>query len=372
MRGGEGSEFALELAEAKDDPEIRRLLAENPVPGSISLGYLREPDYFLGCGPLGDFCQTLLVRHRPSGRLAGIACRAARPLFVNGRSLSVGYLGQLRVDRSFRSRWLLSAGFRALRALHDDGRAPFYLTTLIEGNREAEGVLVRRPRRHFPLYRPLARLQTLALAAKRRRPSPLAGCELLSGDRVPLEDLLRFWAETGRQRQFFPAWRQEDFAPGAALTRGLRLEELLVAVREGAILGTLALWDQSAYKQSVVRGYSSPLRAGRPFYNLFARLAGRPRLPPVGSALSTVFGALLCVRGGSAAPFDALLEGALHRAAEGGRDWLLLGLCEGDPLLAVAKRRPHVPYRSTLYAVSWEDPCEPLDERPVHVEIAAL
>lgn len=369
-------EFSFALATAQDDAEIRRLLAGNPVPGGMRLAYEREPDYFLGCGPMGDFSQVLAIRHLPSGRLAGIACRAGRRLFVNGAPQQIGYLGQLRIDGAFRSRWLVSRSFRFLRQMHADGRTPAYLTTIIEGNQEAEGILVRRPRRNFPVYRPLSRLHTLSLpAGGRRRRLPRAGLEVVSGGDLPLADVLRFWQTQGPARQFFPCWRAEDFVPGAPLTFGFSLDDLRLAVVKGEIVGTLGLWDQSAYKQTVLCGYGGALRWGRPFYNIASRLRGRPSLPPVGARLPLAHAAFPCVAAGREEIFSILLDSLLALAKARRPGWLALGLCEGDPLLRSAGEFPHIDYCSRLYTVAWEDGAwfhERLDGRTPHIEIAAL
>src|SRR5688572_6716360 len=100
----EGEGFEIGLATRADDADIRRLLAESPMPGSVALTYEREPDYFLGCPLLGRPCQVIVVRERASGALAAVACRAIRTVFVNGRPERIGYLGQLRVGARFRGR----------------------------------------------------------------------------------------------------------------------------------------------------------------------------------------------------------------------------------------------------------------------------
>ena len=157
------------LATREDDAQIRRLLASNPVPGPISLRYEREPDYFAGCDAMGPFTQVLVAKE--NHRVVGVACRAIRPLYINGQREDVGYLGQLRVDREYRGRFLVPRGFQLLRELHDDARTQGYVTTIIEGNAEAEGILVHRPRGVMPRYRRLGTLVTLALATYPSYPS---------------------------------------------------------------------------------------------------------------------------------------------------------------------------------------------------------
>ena len=58
-------EITVRLANQSDDPDIRHLLATNPVPGQVTITYEREPDYFLGCGTMGHFYQIVVGRHQP-------------------------------------------------------------------------------------------------------------------------------------------------------------------------------------------------------------------------------------------------------------------------------------------------------------------
>ncbi|HWI60924.1 MAG TPA: hypothetical protein VNT75_03700 [Symbiobacteriaceae bacterium] len=355
-------EFRIELATAADDAAIRRLLRENPVPGAITLSFEREPDYFLGCGPMGRFVQVLVARHVPTGEVAGISCRATRPMYVNGWPAEVGYLGELRVDPRFRGRLLVARGVQFLRELHADGRAEAYLATITEGNREALGILVEKPRRHFPSMRPVDRLHTLALLVRR---SAAVECESAS-----LPEVLAFLNRVGRDRQFFPVYSEADFA-----FPGFRMKDVFVVRQAGQIVGCMALWDQSSFKQSVVRGYSGMLGWGRGMYNFGARLAGFQPLPAPGQALRNAYGTFICVERNDPAVFRQLLAGVYARAGERGFGYLTLGLFESDPLLAEARRYPHIPYYSKLYTMSWEaggDFHERLDDRIPYLDIAAM
>jgi hypothetical protein len=369
------SEFTFELATPADDEAILRLLRENPVPGSVSVRYERSPSYFHGCDVMGDCHQTLVARHLPSGDIAALAGRSLRRLFINGREETVGYLGQLRVDRRFRSRWLVSGGFRFLRELHEDRRTRGYLTTIIEGNREAEGVLVSRARRHFPTYRPLGRIHTLALHVRSCAASAMDGCQVRRGDETDMDDIVAFLNRHGARRQFFPVCSVADFAPETPRTRGFRPEDFRLALRNGRIAGVMGLWDQSSFKQSVVNDYSGFLRRGRTLYNIYSRLRGFRPLPRPGEALSMGYAAFTCIADNDPRVFDLLLRQVLQSAHERGTAFLMLGLAEGDPFLKAARRYPHIAYYSRLYTVGWDDGNEfhdRLDSRISHVEPATL
>lgn len=108
------------------------------------------------------------------------------------------------------------------------------------------------------------------------------------------------------------------------------------------------LWDQSAYKQTIVPG-QGPLRLA--------------------------YASFVCVRDDDTNAFDRLLDSLLALAGRRGLEYLLVGLSARDPLLATACRRRHIAYESRLYSVCMpgEDNFhEQLDDRIPYVEFATL
>lgn len=375
--------YIVELATPADDADIRHLLATSPIPGSITMTYEREPEYFLGCGTMGHLYQVGVGRLSSDGTLVGLGCRASRPMFVNGQVEEVGYLGQLRIAPQHQGRWLLSDTFRFLHDLHADGRTDGYITTIIEGNTIAEGVLVRRALRQFPAYREVVRLCTPGVVIMRSRllrrllrPAMVPSCTIGRGSVGNLTAIVAFLQQQGSSRQFFPSYQVEDFG-NSSLTHGFRIEDFVVAWRGGHIVGVMGLWDQSHYKQNVVQSYHGSLRWLRPVYNAGARMVGAQPLPAPGGHLRTAYASFICIENDQASIFDMLLWHTCELAAERGCGFLLPGLATTDPLLPTARRYPHIPYYSRLYTVCWQNEQEPtlhdrLDERIPYVEIASL
>jgi hypothetical protein len=357
-------DVAFSLATSADDAGIRRLLSSNPIPGKIRIRYEREPDYFAGCATMG--ATQVLVAHADE-RVVGVACRAVRPMFINGERAEVGYLGQLRVDPHFRGRWLVLRGFRKLHELHRQSPPRGYVTTIIEGNEEAEGVLVRRARGPMPRYRKIDRLMTLAL--------PTAGTPRVerSPNRNSLGDIVAFLNREGRRKNFFPVYDERSFADGT--TRGFDPNDFIVIERDGAIAGVAGLWDQSAYKQSIVDAYDPLTRAARPIYNTAARVLRRPTLPKPGTALRFGYGSFFCAVNDDPEIARALVTQLLAVARERHLDHLLLGFTESDPLLPTARSFRHVAYPAGIFTVAWDDGNDfhdGLDARPRYLEIASL
>jgi hypothetical protein len=368
------------LATPADDAHIRGLLRREPVPGRIAISYEREPEFSRGCDATGENATVLVARDLDTGIMAGVACRSEREVYVNGTPVRLGYFGQLRIDRRYRGRWLVSRGFLMLRQLHDRDPLPGYLAAVTVDNQEAEAILVRSGRKRFPAFHPVASYCTLALPV--RRPTNLVASRrvasrvssVASATVGDIPEIVCFLQTTGPRRQFFPVWSEARLI--SLTTRlGLRIEDVQIARRSGRIAGLIGLWDQSAYKQDVVRSYSGWMRLAPPLYNAVAPWIGRPRLPKTGERIRSGYAVFTCIEQDSPSVFGDLLSATLHRAAARGLDYVLMGLDERDPLFRTARERPHIPYRSRLFLAEWPEGGHlhaQLDHRPTCVEIATL
>jgi hypothetical protein len=148
---------------------------------------------------------------------------------------------------------------------------------------------------------------------------------------------------------------------------GLAIDDLRIARRDGRIAGVMGLWDQSAYKQSVVRDYAGWLKV--------ASWLGGSIVPRVGDHVRSAYAALVAIADDDAAVFRRLLADVSTAAASRGLQYLVIGLDARDPLLAAARAHRHIVYRSRLYLASWPNGAclhERLDQRPVYVDVATL
>ncbi len=138
------------------------------------------------------------------------------------------------------------------------------------------------------------------------------------------------------------------------------------------MVGTLGVWDQSAFKQTVVSSYSRRLAYVRPLYNVLASARGIPGLPAAGTEIRMLHGAFLSAADSGTA--EALVERALADWSGRGASYLVVGLTEDHPLSAAVARRAARRLVSRVYAVYWPDEGVPTFDRtrPVHLEVATL
>jgi hypothetical protein len=368
------SKFCIELARPSDDAALRELAAAQPMGGDIRVAVRREPSFFHGVGIQGRFNQVGVVRDGPGGRVVGCATRSVRPAYLNGQRADLGYIGGLRLDPMYRGGTLLARGYRAFREHHQDGRARLYATTIIEPNQAARELLTSR-RAGLPCYEDWGRYYTLAIGTSRAKRALRDAPPIERGSANRLEEIADHLRRNGRQKQFYPCYEGEEFARGEFARRGFCAEDFFLAVRSGRVVGAAAIWDQSSFKQTIVAVYRGKMRVLRPLYNVAAALGGWPRLPPAGTQLNQCYASFIAADGNDPATFRALLREIHNEAARRGYAYLLVGLHEQDPLLAVASEYLHFSYPSRLYVVYWDDgadACRALDRRVPYLELALL
>ncbi len=226
----------------------------------------------------------------------------------------------------------------------------------------------------MPTYRPLEMMVTLTLSTRqavRLRPEP--GVDIVPAG--GFEALAMRLDETGRDYQFHPVWSADRLRSGRRC-RGIGLDDFVVAADANGVRGALCLWDQRAFKQTVVAGYSRQLGRLRPLLNLAAPALRQPRLPAPGGRLESAFLSHLSVDPDDGATLLALVGEAARRARGRGIEYLMLGMAERHPLRRTLQKRLYChSYASMIYVVYWDDGREAasgIDARMPHPELALL
>ena len=258
------------VANEMDDPDIRRLLRENPMPGKISISLEREPDFFADTCLPAQTKQTIVARSR-----AHVICVGSctfRQRFVNGEPRRVGYLGGLRLDESHAGRFdVLRRGYEFFHALQADAPADFYFTSIAADNQPARHFL-ERGLRGMPRYEFIGEFVTLLL--------PTIGAAHLDSASGPpsLErsTLVAKVNQFNRHYQFAPCWSADELAAVESL--GLRADDFLLTEEEGRFEACAALWDQRSFKQTVIRDYDPVLKQTRTMANFVSKLVGTANL----------------------------------------------------------------------------------------------
>lgn len=356
------------LATRADDAEIRRLLRENPTAGRITLTFEREPDYFADSDWPGSEKQTIIARE--DDRVVCVGNCSLRQRFVNGKACRVGYLGALRLDRRVAGRFdILRRGYEFFRALQSNNPADYYFTSIAADNQPARRFL-ERGLSGMPTYEFAGEFVTVLLLVKRQRRVQTA----LKVEAADFEEVLSFLERQGRQYQLAEYWTARELTGLSAL--GLGVEQFQCVRVDGQVAAVATVWDQRAFKQTVIQGYARSLAFARPFLNLAGRLLSTPRLPPLASIMAHAFVSHMAINMEHPEAFNPLIAHLLKSLAGRDIEFLTLGFAATDPRLELlrAKWRGHE-YLSRIYLVRWPEcggSVRELDARCLGPEVATL
>jgi hypothetical protein len=268
--------------------------------------------------------------------------------------MPVGYLSGLRLEETVRNGRILGRGYQFLRERHGDGRALFYLTTIMEDNRTAKVALLSG-RCGLPRYHDFGRFCCLAISLNSSGAARVnAGLRVRNAGASDASTIVAFLQSEGRSRQFFPQYQAADFGTANGLLAHLKWDDVFLVFRGDELVGVAAAWDQRGIRRWRVTGYANWLCALRLPFNLIARTRRMPRLPKPGSTPDYFILSLVCIRSGDRAAFAALLE-EMVRQKRRQCAFFLAGLHERDPLLPELLARPHFPLPSRLYVAAWEE-----------------
>jgi hypothetical protein len=356
------------LATEEDDGLLRNCLKNNKMDGAISLAFETEPSFFDALDIQGRESQVILVKD--GDKAVGFGIRSIEPRYVDGKIEDVGYLSGLRGYPEYRNGTFLARGYRFLRELDQDGKVPFYLTTIIEDNSLARKIL-ESGRVGLPNYTPLGVLSSSVIKPRVKKSKKKH--DVVKGNELPLERIVDFLKLEGRNKQFFPCYPFTDF--GSSRLRGLEQEDFYVAIDGEEIIGTLAKWGQEKFKQTRVIGYDKRLSIARPLINIASRFSNIPNLPRKGELLHHFYAALPVTKNNDPEILESLVVEVASDEKNQKYGYFTIGLMQGDPLREAIKSFKPRDYNSVLYAVTFDDSHKHLNflnGRVPYLELGAL
>ena len=307
-------QVSFQAASAADDADLRRLLRDNPMQqGGLTLSFRREPSYFAACSVLGQSAEVFVGRDTQTGALAGVGARYHLPAFINGQAQSIVYLADLRVQTAYRNSIHLRRAYQFLRQRHAADPAPVYTTMILQDNRAALATIAAQ-RAGLPPYHAQGTVHTPLILLGWQKPTLAAPCTIRRATAADWAAIVAFLNRENARYQFAPVYHENDLTNGRL--REMQPENILLAEANGSIIGTIALWQQSAFRQLHIDAYHGAWRFIRPVYNALARLTPLAPLPRAGEALKYAYLSLMAVQNDDLAVFRALLRQA-YRASHG-------------------------------------------------------
>jgi hypothetical protein len=362
----------------RNSEAVLELLDSTPTSGQVRLSTHRPHGLDASLCVEGRRRDVLTASHQPDNLVVGVGIRSEKDCYIDGRHEPecVGYLSALRVREGYRRGLLLGRGYQVLHDLHRKGNAKYYLTTIMADNQTAMNLLASG-RAGLPIYQDWGEIRTLLMNARMpSQPEGLARGDISEMSRNDIEEVVRFLSKEGPRRQFFPAYRVQDFDSADGLLAGLAMSDVLLARDDKGLAGCAGVWDQSHFKSWNIAGYNFPFSALRQIHNLWARFRNLPSWPEPGRPMNIRFLSLFCVRGDDMRIGRRLLQSALHLAYAREADILAWSLHERDPLQLLSAGTAGIVLKSRLFLAYWPQELGPSGlpsmSLPPYLETGAL
>jgi hypothetical protein len=356
----------ISLATPEDDAELRDLYCRHEFSGSLSIVYKREPSFFHALEVMGDRSQVMVLRQ--DKRIIATGTITFFKAFVRGKPQTIGYLHSLRVDAAYRLNIYLAQGFQKLHQLLETQGITFYIATIIEDNNTI-GRMFKRPRSFMPPFLDMGRYNTyvIPLFWKRKRYLPISitsasGCDELAAGIAWIQQ----WGQT---RDLYPVFTLSMFQDLWMKKYGL--QDLLLARHNGRIVGTLAAWNQSSFRQTVVHGYNGKWRLLKPCYNALAMVMHGSRLPEAHKEFKYLFASFPTAEDDNPEILRELIAALCKKAINTGYTYVVIGLHASDPLNKALQNIFTIRYTSRVYIVTLQDYCN-YDFHLPYLELARL
>ncbi len=326
-------------ADESDHAALVALCRATTMGSRVRVGFERDPNYFAGAGVQAEV-PCVWAAFESNGRAVGLFSAGARRVWLNGEK-PMRYLSDLRIHPDWQGSSLLARGFRSLRRdVFQPGE--WAQTLVLEDNLRALEILTSG-RSVLPEYRPAGRYLSWLLPRQWIRVSK--DIHVRCAAPQDIGEMQKLWDVSSSKRSFSGVL---DFADlGKPFWKDLGIDDFLIAVRRGMIVGIMGVWDQSRFQRLRIHGYSRTISVLRPLVNLLSDV----RLPRAEQILPIRKATAIACENDDPDILRAMLAATLSASDE---RLLLLGLSACDPLCPALRGLKGRMDAGRHFLVGWE------------------
>lgn len=363
------SHYSIELADAKDDEQLRNVLANNYLNGEITVSFRKSPSFFAASSINGRTQQIIKCTYKPLNSIVGMGSRSVYPAYINGECVTIGYLSDLRINSEHRNRLILAKGYQFLEQLHVQQPLSCYLTMIYSENTLAlESIAANRA--GLPHYNNMGSFITPAIFLDLPKSRiTLSKVTFETAKKSNIDQVFSFLQRCHKNKQFAPYYTTTDLTNGRL--KCLKCEDIYLAIQNNQIIGMASAWDQSSFRQIMVEQYSSTLAKCYPFYNALATITPLKALPKPGTQIPFFYLAMIAIENNNNNVFRALLRHIYRDRVRGPWNYFICGLHSEDPLASILTEYRKINSYGQLFYIDYSKTLK-LDKKIPYIECSTL
>ncbi|MBN1952508.1 MAG: hypothetical protein JW801_15000 [Bacteroidales bacterium] len=305
---------------------------------NINLHLDRSPDFREAVSIHGFDNKVLAVIDRDRGQIATACIVSLRHSYIRGSACTTGYMCGMKSRSEYAGTLAFARFMKLFNEYWQENMAVCWIFSSFADNQVLNN-LMHRKHQLFPEVKVLSRYVThLFKPAVIPYADPDHGtisCRYAQPeDAIALGNFLKI---AYPKKEFSQADHIDEIWSGKGEMKGYKLTDIALAFRDGKIVGTAGLWDQSSYRRWYVEGYSCGYSLGRPLINLLSRVRKMPGLPAPGQLIPYRLISTLFIENDDPGIFLKLLN-CLKKKLNG-NEILSLGLPEHHPFANLVERK---------------------------------
>ena len=330
------------LASPEDGKEILRILESSAAKGSIELIYTRRPDAYASY--LTEAGEARVFISRDGYRAVGTCAEIIREMYIGGEVCRAAYVCGLKKDAAYDGG--VGFGPRLIRDLQRDD-IDFYFCSVVADNVDAQRMF-EKSRRLISMQQ-ISGYKTYILSPKVRIKAPRHALTFRQATENDRTKLMEFLHTEGRKKDMFPVIRKLE-----AFDR-LSINDFYLLLDRERIVAAAALWNQTGYKQYVVKQYRGMMRLARMANPMLSWLR-YIQLPKENEPLEFPMLSFFLCRDDDEAYYRIFLK-EIKREIASSYGMFVIGLPKGHVAAPLLDELPSVHFETKLYRISfpWSD-----------------
>ena len=246
-------------ASSSDGKEILRILESSAAKGSIELIYTRRPDAYESY--MKDTKDARIFISRDCDRAIGTCAELIREVYIGGEICRAAYLCGLKKDAEYEGG--VGFGARFIKDLQQND-VDFYYCSVVAENTEARRMFEKS--RRLLSMSSITGYKTYIINPKVKIKAPKHAFTFRRATESDTSRLLDFLNTEGKRKDMFPAVKSlDDFY-------NLHISDFYLLLDGENIIATAALWNQTEYKQYIVKRYGGVMKLARIFNPMLSAL----------------------------------------------------------------------------------------------------
>ncbi|MGM9680131.1 MAG: hypothetical protein ACI3XR_01350 [Eubacteriales bacterium] len=325
-------------AAATDGKEILRILESSAAKGSIELLYTRRPDAYESY--MKESGEAHVFVSKDGERTIGTCAELIREVYIGGKICRSAYICGLKKDAEYEG----GVGFGAT-FIHDLCRedVDFYYCSVVADNTEAQKLFEKS--RRIILMKPIAEYKTYILNPKIRLKAPKHAFSFRQATKADIPKLLEFLNTEGRKKDLFPVIRSLD------QFHNLSYGDFYLLMNGEEIVATAALWNQTEYKQYIVKRYGRMMKLAHICNPLLSALR-YIQLPKENEPLNFPMLSFFLCKNDNADNFLIFLN-EIKREVSKKYKMFVLGLPKGHFASSIMNNLPSIGFETKLYGINF-------------------